>query len=127
MPTYISPHGKPKIGSACNHCGYCCAVQPCEIANEFLGAERAGVCPALERDGATGATACGMIVRPLHYLLADDLRRLGGSACDPALQPAHEEISAGIAHALGAGRGCDADDDENSIHWPWIVMLAEAR
>lgn len=126
MPVYFSPYPKPKIGTACNGCGYCCAVQPCDIAVEFLGAASAGACPALERDSATGGTVCGMIVRPLHYLLADGLQRMGASAGDPALQPAHAELSASIAQALGAGRGCDSDDDEDSKQWPWPVMLAEA-
>ena len=101
-------------------------MQPCEIATEFWGAAEAGVCPALERNAATGGTACGMIVRPLHYLISDGLQRLGGRADDPALQLSHIELSQSIAQALGAGRGCDSDDDEHSMHWPWPVMLAQA-
>lgn len=124
MPLYISPYRKPSRGSDCPGCGYCCAVQPCEIATEFLGAVAAGVCPALERNADTGGTACGMIVRPLHYLLADGLRRIGGSAEDPDLAPVQAELSESIAKALGAGHGCDSDDDEHSIHWPWPVALA---
>ena len=84
------------------------------------------MCPALERSEATGGTACGMIVRPLHYLLADGLQRLGGHADDPSLQPAQVELSKSIAQALGAGRGCDSDDDEHSALWPWPVMLTNA-
>lgn len=127
MPAYLSPYPKPKRGDTCPGCGYCCAVQPCEIATEFLGAASAGVCPALERDAATGGTACGMIVRPLHYLLADGLKHWGATADDPALQPSQAELATSIAQALGAGRGCDSDDDQNSKLWPWPVMLAEAR
>lgn len=126
MSAYYSPHQKPQIGRACNGCGYCCAVQPCDIATEFLGAASSGVCPALERDSVKGGMVCGMIVRPLHYLLADGLKRFGASADVPALQPAHAEISASIAQALGAGRGCDSEDDEDSKMWPWPVMLTEA-
>ncbi len=126
MPAYTSPYRKPLKGAACTGCGYCCAVQPCEIATEFLGAVGSGVCPALERNVATGGTTCGMIVRPLHYLLADGLQRLDGRADDPALQPAQFDLSERIAQALGAGLGCDSDDDEHSMHWPWPVMLAKA-
>ena len=124
MTAILSPFPKPVKGEACSGCGYCCSVQPCEIATEFLGAASAGVCPALELDAETGGTACGMIVRPLHYLLADGLKRMGASADDPALQPAQAELSASIAQALGAGRGCDSEDDDDSKHWPWPVMLA---
>ena len=93
---------------------------------EFLGADSAGVCPALERDERTGGTVCGMITRPLHYLLADGLQRLGGSADDPELQRVQAQLSQDVAQALGAGRGCDSDDDEHSALWPWPVMLAKA-
>lgn len=124
MPAYISPYRKPVKGGACPGCGYCCAVQPCDIATDFLGAVEIGVCPALERNAATGGTVCGMIVRPLHYLLADALQRLGGRADDPALQHTQVGLSESIAQALGAGQGCDSDDDEYSGHWPWPVMLA---
>lgn len=127
MHAYLSPYPKPKKGDACPGCGYCCAVQPCEIATEFLGAASAGVCPALESDAATGGTACGMIVRPLKYLIADGLKRWGTTADDPGLQPSQAELSTNIAQALGAGRGCDSDDDQISKLWPWPVMLAEAR
>lgn len=125
MAAYFSPYPKPKKGNACSGCGFCCAVQPCEIATEFLGAASAGVCPALERDAVTGGTACGMILRPLHYLLADGLQRMGATSDDPALLPHQAELSAHIAQALGAGRGCDSDDDEKSKLWPWPVMLQD--
>lgn len=123
MSVYRSNLSKPSYGSACSGCGYCCAVEPCEIAREFLGAGLAGVCPALERNEA-GATACGMVVRPLHYLLADGLQRMGGSASDPAIGHVQAALSERVAQALGVGRGCDSDDDEHSAFWPWPVMLS---
>jgi hypothetical protein len=66
-----------------------------------------------------------MIVRPLHYLLAEGLARLGGHATDPALAIAQAKLAESIAVSLGAGRGCDSDDDEHSSQWPWPVMMAD--
>ena len=97
---------KPAYGSPCNGCGWCCASEPCGIAREFIGADGEGPCPALEREG--GRFVCGMIVRPLVYLgrvgsnvPAGDIR-LGAEA--------NTLIGRQIAEALGAGRGCDAED-----------------
>ncbi len=110
----------------CSGCGYCCAVQPCAIAVEFLGVVQEGVCPALERNGETGGTACGLIVRPLHYLFRDGAQRLDGDVDDPALRSLHDDLSKKIALSLGAGRGCDSEDDAHSLHWPWpVVLLSE--
>lgn len=87
---------KPPYGSPCNGCGFCCAAVPCGIAIEYIPDHPTeGPCQAMEF--AEGRFFCGMIRRPGHYMglpndWADDI--LGGM----------------IAEALGAGRGCDADD-----------------
>lgn len=84
-----APHGSP-----CNGCGYCCAAEPCEIAVEMLGAT-AGPCPAMEFDA--GRFWCGLIRHPSRHMgLPTDF--------------ADEVLGRIIAAALGAGRGCDADD-----------------
>lgn len=98
-------------------------MEPCDIATEFLGAKSFEPCPALELNQQTGGSACGMIIRPLHYLLADGLKRLGADSNDPHLEDAHRTISQQVALTLGAGRGCDTVDDEQSASWPWIVKL----
>lgn len=85
---------KPAFGSPCNGCGLCCAAEPCAIAREFIGAAEDAPCPAMEFEA--GRFWCGMIRRPGHYLGAPPW--------------ADAEIGATIARALGAGRGCCADD-----------------
>lgn len=126
MPVYFSPFPKPKMGAACNGCGYCCAVHPCQIAVEFLASASTGACPALEVDTSTGGTACGMIRRPLHYLLGNGRQRMVDEADKAQFQKHQTELGAEFAHELGAGRGCDSTDTDRSKHWPWPVMLSEA-
>ncbi|WP_147019947.1 hypothetical protein [Methylorubrum extorquens] len=96
---------KPAFGSPCNGCGYCCAQEPCAVAREFVGAGEDGPCPALERED--GRFVCGMIVRPIFYI-----GRAAGldGAADAAPSAEDAAIGGQIAEALGAGRGCDADD-----------------
>lgn len=89
---------KPAFGSACNGCGWCCATEACGVAREHIPDQPAeGPCLALEHDA--GRFVCGMIRRPGYYMgLSNDWADgvLGGM----------------IADALGAGRGCDADDPQ---------------
>lgn len=116
---------KPTISQPCNGCGWCCASEPCGIAREFIGADGEGPCPALEWDGAR--FGCGMIVRPLVYLGqamglegAISLPRGAKALATPEgfgrgsgasiVSEADAELGRWIAEALGAGRGCDADD-----------------
>ena len=90
---------KPALGSACNGCGMCCAMQPCGIALEFIpGHPAEGPCLALEHEA--GRFVCGMIRHPRRYMpdLPNDW--------------ADEHLGRMFANALGAGRGCDADDVE---------------
>lgn len=96
---------KPAYGSPCNGCGWCCASEPCGIAREFIGADGEGPCPALEHAG--GRFVCGLIVRPLVYL-----GRAAGLAGAADAEPGEADAMIGsqIAEALGAGRGCDAED-----------------
>lgn len=85
---------KPAVGASCNGCGYCCAAEPCQIAQEWIQADPEQACPALEHEA--GRFHCGMIRRPSHYLgLPNDW--------------ADEPLGLMIATALGAGRGCDAE------------------
>ena len=92
---------KPAYGLPCNGCGYCCAEEPCASAREHIPNHLGeGACVALERED--DRFVCGMIRRPGHYMqLPSDWAdvHLGGI----------------FAAALGAGRGCDADDFEPSL------------
>lgn len=125
MPVFLSSLPKPVLLSKCNGCGYCCSVQPCAIAQEFLGAQGHGVCPALERDSNGPGVVCGMIVRPLHYLLAKNADFKVEQHDAEAMDRHGQALSSQVAQALGAGKGCDADDDADSAAWPWPVMLAQ--
>lgn len=123
MPIHLSSLPKPKQGTACNSCGYCCSVQPCQIANEFLGSGTVGPCPALELNTETGLTGCGMLIRPLHYLLARETHPEWSKPEDPQYAQAQAQLAGHVANALGAGLGCDSVDDIDSAQWPWPVML----
>lgn len=57
---------KPPKGQMCSGCGYCCTAQPCALAVELLSCVE-GPCVALEQDD--GRTFCGLVRRPVHYLL----------------------------------------------------------
>lgn len=88
---------KPAYGEPCNGCGFCCAAEPCGIAREFIPDHpEEGPCLAMEFDA--GRFVCGMIRQPGRYMGLPDW----GDAHMGAL----------FAEALGAGKGCDADDLE---------------
>lgn len=88
---------KPVSGSSCNGCAYCCAQEPCGLAREFIPNHPA-VRPCRALEGDTGQFVCGLIRHASRYL-----PDLPNDWADPHL--------GGIfAEALGAGKGCDADD-----------------
>ena len=85
------------FGAPCNGCGMCCAMEPCGVARVFIPDHpEEGPCLALERAG--DRFVCGMIPRPGHYMQLPDW--------------ADTHMGGLFAEALGAGRGCDADDPE---------------
>lgn len=88
---------KPRKGDPCNGCGMCCTVQPCMLAAEFLNCTE-GPCVALESED--GRTYCGMVRRPIHYLLRQD-----------APPSATGALQSHLASVLGLGHGCDSDDE----------------
>lgn len=89
---------KPAFGSPCNGCGYCCAAEPCGIAQEYLDCGTEGPCPALMF--GEGRFWCGMVLQPTRFLFL------------PPDPEADALLGSMIAQTLGAGRGCDADDFE---------------
>ncbi|WP_131815895.1 hypothetical protein [Pseudomonas fluorescens] len=112
----LSNISKPKIGAACNGCGYCCTVEPCMLAQEFLHCEN-GPCDALE--AVEGKAICGLVRNPLGYLYKAAHPEADVSVLDaaPNIQKGHE-LSVEFAAALGVGQGCDAADDEAAAAWP---------
>jgi hypothetical protein len=96
---------KPARTASCNGCGYCCTTEPCGLAAELLKCTT-GPCVALEVE--SGRTFCGLVRRPVHYLLKRDV--------SPAVSGA---LSVDVAAMLGLGLGCDAADDEESAAWAW--------
>ena len=64
----------------CNHCGFCCLIQLCKIAQELYGAPRNRRCPSLRFNGKE--SRCG------------------------ALEDAAEDKKAWVARVIGAGEGC---------------------
>lgn len=113
---------KPPQGSACTGCGYCCAVEPCQLAREHLKCT-VGPCVALEvRDGRT---FCGLVRNPLGYLF----QAAHPEADTPVLEAAPDveeghRLSVELASALGLGQGCDAADDDESATWVGLTVLA---
>jgi hypothetical protein len=116
MMTDIPYSQKPRFGEPCNGCGYCCTMQPCALAEEFLKCTT-GPCVALERDG--DRTGCGLVRNPLGYLFKAAHPQADVPVLDaPLATQAGSELSADMARALGIGLGCDSDDDADSEAWP---------
>lgn len=98
---------KPVYGQPCNGCGICCIAKVCELG-VTLGDDQN--CKALVR-GSEGGFYCGMVADPYRYMDEVDLSTWksidaldGGEAGELALKALHAE-------ALGAGKGCDSDDE----------------
>jgi len=106
---------KPKFGENCNGCGYCCVTEPCQLAQEFLKCHT-GPCLALEsRDGRT---ICGLARNPIGYLFKATHPEADSSCLTESLDhPEAHKLSTDITNALGIGKGCDSEDDEDSEAW----------
>lgn len=110
---------KPQFGQPCNGCGYCCTVEPCDLASEYLDCHT-GPCVALE--STDGKSGCGLVRNPLGYLYRKAHPSSDGAILhDARLIELGSELSAQIASALGVGRGCDSADDKESASWPRII------
>lgn len=107
---------KPIFGEPCNGCGYCCTMEPCQLAQDFLGCTT-GPCVALEYQAER--TICGLVRNPLGYIFkaAHPDENVPVLEAAPASE-ASNQLSADLAAALGVGRGCDSDDDQTSKIWP---------
>src|SRR5262245_40292653 len=97
-PMNLPVLNKPPFGEPCNGCGYCCAVELCEIAEEYFPGSTAP-CPALEyRDNRSW---CGLVTRPSHHL------KMHFSGGDAVLSPL-------FFQAIAGGQGCGCPDEEVS-------------
>ena len=86
---------KPKHGTPCNGCGWCCMVRRCELAQHVFSLGELGPCPALTQTSST-TYGCGLMLDPRKYVPARAVSK--GVA---ALRQA-------AAFLIGAGNGCDA-------------------
>ena len=86
---------KPKHGTPCNSCGWCCMVTRCILAQHVFNLSEFGPCPALTQTSAT-TYGCGLVVDPRKYVPAR-----AASKGVAALRQA-------AAVLIGAGNGCDA-------------------
>ena len=119
---------KPTEGSACNGCGYCCAVQPCGLAQEYLGAGDSGARPALEVGNGGKGVSCGMVQRPYYYIALRAGRTDYAQHLERELQTQSErELASVFAASLGVGMGCDSTDTLESAAWPWMVRLVPVQ
>lgn len=106
---------KPSFGQPCNGCGYCCTAGPCQLAQEFLHCTT-GPCVALEWQA--DRAVCGLVRNPLGYLFKAAHPEADVPLLEHSSASAHErQLSNQLAMALGIGKGCDADDDEESAAW----------
>ncbi|MEA8593044.1 hypothetical protein PZT57_30825 [Pseudomonas aeruginosa] len=98
---------KPALGSPCNGCGVCCIAQVCDLG-VALGDDQN--CKALLQR-SDGTFSCGLVEDPYRFIPEVDLSKWltldqmsGGAAGEQALKSLYAEM-------LGAGRGCDSDDE----------------
>lgn len=104
------PVPKPRLHQSCNGCGYCCVVEPCQLAQEFLNCIE-GPCVALEQ--ADGRTYCGLVRNPLlHLYRAHNPAQNHTDDLMPQTSGINADLGVQFASALGLGAGCDADDPE---------------
>lgn len=86
---------KPTFGDPCNGCGYCCAMELCDVAEEYFPGASVP-CPALEYHD--GVFRCGLVVRPSHHL---GMRFNGDKILSPL-----------FLRAIAAGQGCGCPDSQ---------------
>ena len=84
----IAVEHKPKMGESCNHCGYCCLSEPCEVGKELTGSIY-GRCELLITEGEK------------HY-------------CQIAVNEA-ESDSTVMRDTLGIGVGCCAETQTEAM------------
>lgn len=86
---------KPPIGTPCNGCGVCCALETCPVARlRFL--QITGPCPALTWSPSEVRYHCGLLTHPARHLCG--------------LPPRAEALTRHLlARWIAAGQGCDCN------------------
>lgn len=84
---------KPPEGDPCNGCGMCCQNQACALSFDLL---KSSVAPCIALEWTGDRYACGLVVRPGHYLDIESF--------------ADDYIGSLISRVLGVGKGCDSSD-----------------
>lgn len=101
---------KPAFGSPCNGCGLCCIEQVCALGVE-LGDDQN--CKALMPVG-DGSYRCSLVEDPYRFLQPE--RLLTWRKIDALSEGKGEQALKGMyADMLGAGRGCDSDDEVTEL------------
>src|SRR5262245_35211751 len=86
---------KPKHGTPCNGCGWCCMMTRYELAQQVFSLQEFGACPALTETSAT-TYGCGLVLDPRKYVPAR------------AVSKGVTALRRAAVFLIGAGNGCDA-------------------
>lgn len=108
---------KPAFGEPCNGCGLCCISEVCSLG-VALGDDRN--CKALISK-PDGSFSCGLVEAPYRYV-NEEVLDTWKAIDDMSDEPVGEQVlSQTYAQVLGAGQGCDSDDEAAQ------EILAEAK
>ncbi len=94
IPPFQTP-AKPKYGSPCNGCGWCCHEQVCSIGVRVFKTTTAP-CPGIEYQD--GKVRCGVVL-----------------AEEAMIKEGLLEGNQRVKTWLGVDKGCDAIDEESGI------------
>lgn len=98
---------KPPYGDPCNGCGICCIAQVCALGLE-LGDDQN--CKALILN-ADRSFSCGLVTDPYRFISDESLMVWKALDEMSGSNKGEESLKKSNAQALGAGRGCDSDDE----------------
>lgn len=98
---------KPVYGDPCNGCGVCCIAQVCDLGKE-LGDDQS--CKALMRN-PNRSFSCGLVVDPYRFMPESELAVWKFIDVQGGGRAGEERLKQLNASLLGAGRGCDSDDE----------------
>lgn len=89
----ISVEKKPAFGQPCNHCGFCCLTDLCEVAKEKTG-KIDGPCEFLESNNA-GEHLCSLVVanNALQHAIG-----VGKGCCAETQQETFARLQAGFSN-----------------------------
>ncbi|WP_429532476.1 hypothetical protein [Pseudomonas silensiensis] len=98
---------KPVFGDPCNGCGICCIAQVCDLGKE-LGDEQN--CKALLQN-SDRSFSCGLVVDPYQFMPESELTVWKFIDVQGNGHAGEEMLKQLNASLLGAGLGCDSDDE----------------